>query len=250
MQRPRVKNVNDPSGSVVVLEGAAKRLPLREKYRLLGEEAILDAAQHHFLQGGYRKTTMGAIARAAGVGVATVFRHFRSKEGVLAALSSRDISQTLARARAAITPPPADPAQGVLELLTAVLGMHLMPSTKIRGQTRLWLLIPTGHHETDKVVTSSDLKLQEMIHELLAHYRAAGLLRKDLDLADATINIFAVFYHHYLTIALNRNTRIESVETELRRRIPLLFEAWNLRSPPARRRDKMTIRRRTRRGAS
>jgi AcrR family transcriptional regulator len=186
---------------------------------------------------------MGAIADTAGVGVATIFRHFRSKEGVLAALSRRDIDRTLAQARAAITPPPPNPAAGVLKLLSAVLGMHLTPSTKIRGQTRLWLLIPTGHHETDEVVTSSDLSLQEMIHDLLAHYRGAGLIRKDIDLRDATINIFAAFYHHYLMIGLNRNMRIAGVEAQLARRIPLLFEAWSPPLPAAQRRDKAVRRR-------
>jgi AcrR family transcriptional regulator len=237
-----VANMTNLAGSVAKSGGVAKRMPLREQYRLLGEEAILNAAQEHFLRFGYRKTTMGTIANAAGVGVATVFRHFRSKEGVLAALSGRDINKSLADARAAITPPPPAPPQGILKLLSAVLGMHLMPSTKIRGQTRLWLLIPTGHHETDKVVTSSDLRLQEMIQELLAHYRAAGLLRADIDLRDATINIFAVFYHHYLIIALNRGMRIADVEIELRRRIPLLFEAWTASSPSVKRRGKTSRR--------
>lgn len=202
------------------------RSSLRERYRRLGEDSILNAAQELFLRGGYRKTTMGAIAASAGVGVATVFRHFKSKEGVLAALSSRDIDRTLARASMAITPPPAEPPQGILRLLCAVLEMHLTPSTKIRGQTRLWLLIPTGHRETDEVVTSSDLRLQEMISDLLGHYRRVSRIHKSIDLHDAAIVIFGVFYHHYLRIALDRGVRIADVEVELGRQIPLLFKAW------------------------
>jgi AcrR family transcriptional regulator len=203
-----------------------KRASLRERHRLLGEDAILNAAQELFLRGGYRKTTMTAIAEAAGVGTATVFRHFNSKEGVLAALSNRDIDGVLAKAGAAMTPVPADPAQGVLELLSAILEMHLTPSTKIRGQTRMWLLIPTGHTATDEVVTSSDLRLQKMIFDLLAHYRREELIQKNIDLTDATIIIFGVFYHHYLRIALDRRVRIADAEAELGRQIPLLLKGW------------------------
>jgi AcrR family transcriptional regulator len=210
----------------------AKRASLRERYRVFGQDAILAAAQELFLRQGYRNTTMGAIAAGAGVGVATVFRHFRSKEGVLAALSRRDIEAILGRAHAAITPAPSDVAEGILALLTAVFEMHQKPSTKIRGQTRLWLLIPTGHAETDEVVTSSDHRLQEMILGLLVHYRRKGLLQKSLDLSDATLAIFAVFYHHYLLVALNRAVKIDDVQRDLARRIALLFEAWH--APPGR----------------
>jgi AcrR family transcriptional regulator len=214
---------------VTTLQG--KRSSLRERFRLFGQDAILDAAQDLFLRHGYRKTTMGGIAAGAGVGVATVFRHLRSKEGVLAALSRRDIKAILSKAQAAITPPPLDAAQGVLQLLTTVLEMHQKPSTKIRGQTRLWLLIPTGHIETDEVATSSDRRLQAMILDLLAHYRRKRCLQKSIDLRDATIAIFAVFYHHYLLIALNRAIKIGDAQIDLERRIRLLFELWN--APPA-----------------
>lgn len=209
------------------IDTETKQSSLRERYRLLGEDSILNAAQELFLRGGYRKTTMGAIAGAAGVGVATVFRHFKSKEGVLAALSSRDIDKNLANAAAVITPPPADPPQGILRLLSAVLEMHLTPSTKIRGQTRLWLLIPTGHRETDEVVTSSDQRLREMIFDLLAYYRRTARIQRNIDLNDATVIIFGVFYHHYLRIALDRSVRIADVEIELGRQIPLLFKPWS-----------------------
>src|SRR4051794_6057320 len=83
-----------------------RALSLRQRMRLLGRDAILDAACELFLHNGYRSTTMQAVADRAAVGVATVFRHFKSKEGILAALSRRDTQDILARANAAVTPPP------------------------------------------------------------------------------------------------------------------------------------------------
>jgi len=213
------------------------RSSLRDRYRRLGEDSILNAAQELFVAGGYRKTTMGAIADRAGVGVATVFRRFKSKEGVLAALSRRDIERILAGAAAAIAPPPSDPARGILKLLSAVLEMHSTPSAQIHGQTRIWLLVPTGHREIDQVVTSSDSRLQAMIAGLLAHYRRAGRFRKNIDLHDAAIMIFGVFYHHYLRIALHRRVRIAEVEIDLARQIPLLFKTWTSQIPRVRKND-------------
>ena len=196
---------------------------LQQRFRRLGRDAILDAASELFLRNGYRNTTIGAIAELAAVGVATVFRYFRSKEGVLAGLSRRDIDRTLADARVALKRPADSPADGIISLILPVFGMHQLPSTQIRGQTRLWLLIPTGHAETDAVVTSSDCELQELILELLAHYRRKGQLARTIDLKDLTIIVFALFYHHYLRLAFDRSLPVEAVKKELARQLRLLF---------------------------
>ena len=205
------------------------RSSLRDRARILQRNAVLDAACDLFLEHGYRATTIAAIASAAGVGVATVFRYFRSKEGVLAALSRRDIDETLERARAVAAEPSEEPATLLLAVFDEILKMHRMPSTRIRGQTRIWLLIRTGHPATDEVVTSSDNELREIIRDLLLRYRQRGVIEASLSLRDMAEIIFAVFYHHYLAIALDRDTRMTSVARTLRRRIPMLFESWRVR---------------------
>lgn len=206
---------------------------LRQRLRLLGRDAILDAASELFLRKGYRTTTMTAVAEGAGVGVATVFRYFKTKEGILAALSRRDIDKIMQRVRAALASPRDDPADAILQILLIVLDTHEMPSTGIRGQTRLWLLLPTGHPETDEVVTSSDRELQELILEQLKHYRRVGRIRKNLDLQAMTTAIFAVFYHYYLKIGLDRSVKIEDVRKQLASTLPLLFTSWTAEKPSA-----------------
>lgn len=47
---------------------------------------IARAARHLFKRDGYHQTTMGAIAREAGVSEPTVYLHFSSKQGILEAL--------------------------------------------------------------------------------------------------------------------------------------------------------------------
>ena len=48
--------------------------------------AIVHAARKLFLVGGYAKTSMDSIAKAAGVGIKTVYRHFENKDELFSAV--------------------------------------------------------------------------------------------------------------------------------------------------------------------
>jgi AcrR family transcriptional regulator len=55
------------------------------------QEAILDAAQRQFLQGGYAATTIAAIAAEAGVSVETIYKAFGGKPGLVRAIYQRGL---------------------------------------------------------------------------------------------------------------------------------------------------------------
>jgi TetR/AcrR family transcriptional repressor of mexJK operon len=48
--------------------------------------AIVRAARQAFLGGGYAKTSMDGIAKAAGVGIKTLYRHFKNKDDLFSAV--------------------------------------------------------------------------------------------------------------------------------------------------------------------
>ena len=48
--------------------------------------AIVHAARKSFLEGGYAKTSMDKIAEAAGVGIKTLYRHFKNKDDLFSAV--------------------------------------------------------------------------------------------------------------------------------------------------------------------
>lgn len=48
--------------------------------------AIVLAARRAFLEGGYAETSMDSIAKAAGVGIKTVYRHFKDKDDLFSAV--------------------------------------------------------------------------------------------------------------------------------------------------------------------
>ncbi|HXQ55231.1 MAG TPA: TetR/AcrR family transcriptional regulator [Actinomycetes bacterium] len=55
-------------------------------------EAILDAAQRQFLDGGYAATTIAAIAAEAGVSVETIYKAFGGKPGLVRAIYDRGLA--------------------------------------------------------------------------------------------------------------------------------------------------------------
>src|SRR6266545_245906 len=54
-------------------------------------QAILDAAQRQFLEGGYAATTIAAIAAEAGVSVETIYKAFGGKPGLVRAIYQRGL---------------------------------------------------------------------------------------------------------------------------------------------------------------
>ena len=73
------------------------------------KQALLEAAQHLFHRYGPHKTTIGDIARAAGVGVGTVYLEFPNKDAILLELSAaghRSVLEAIERAWS--SPGPAD----------------------------------------------------------------------------------------------------------------------------------------------
>jgi len=64
----------------------AYRSARREEQASATRRAILDAARELFIEGGYVKTTMQAIAERAGISPATVYATFVTKRAVLSAL--------------------------------------------------------------------------------------------------------------------------------------------------------------------
>ena len=78
-------------------------------------EKVLEAAREHFALDGL-ETQMDEIARAAGVGVGTVYRHFPTKEDLLQALADDRFEGLAGAAREALEA--ADAWQGFVDFMT------------------------------------------------------------------------------------------------------------------------------------
>lgn len=199
---------------------------LRKRQMALGRNAILDAASSLFMKKGYKRTTMQAIAEGAGVGVATVFRHFRNKAGILAAISKRDMEDVLSNCRKILRAQPSDPVEGTLAILSTFLNILDMPTSGFRWQTDLWLPVQTGHAEADAVVSWADQKVQDLLKELLARFKGQGVLDDTIELDDMVTIIFFVFNQHFLTFATTPSITKRQMQTDLERHVRALFRPW------------------------
>ncbi|PRH86842.1 TetR family transcriptional regulator [Labrys okinawensis] len=74
-----------------------ERQPLRERNRQLAREVVLDAAERLLERGETADFSMRALAAEAGVGFATPFNHFGSKNAIMQALSARLIQRMAAQ---------------------------------------------------------------------------------------------------------------------------------------------------------
>src|SRR6185295_12552880 len=90
---------------------------LRSRQKLARREAMLAAASQLFDRQGYARTTFEQIAAASNMGVATVYKYFGSKEGVVKALLTPDLERILENGQRIIARPPLDPARAVILLL-------------------------------------------------------------------------------------------------------------------------------------
>lgn len=71
---------------------------LREKQRQERLELLLQAAEQVFVEKGYRDTSMDEIAARVGIGTATIYSHFASKEDLMvAAILERDYQRIVQR---------------------------------------------------------------------------------------------------------------------------------------------------------
>jgi AcrR family transcriptional regulator len=187
---------------------------------------MLTAAARLFERQGYAATTFDEIAAAAGVGVATVYKYFNSKQGIVIAILEPDLRAMLATAERVVQRPHSDPAKSMVALLSAYrnLGGRNWASREL---LRLTVYPGVGNEGllTD-LVHEAESRAQAQIRELLQALRAAGLLRRRLPLADATAVIFALLNQHFALYLSDADVSFAEIFRRLARCVRLVFVDW------------------------
>ena len=208
---------------------------LRSRQKLARRETMLAAASQLFDRQGYSRTTFEQIAAASNMGVATVYKYFGSKEGVVKALLMPDFERILANGERIIANPPPDPARAVILLLKQYgeLGGHHWAR---RDLLRMTILPGVGNQGAlASFVIDADKRVKAQIRELLLRLRKVGRLARRLDLQDASSVIFAVFNQHFAAYLTRNDLKFSAMFAMLSRHIRLLFTPWRPRSNPSRR---------------
>lgn len=146
----------------------ARRRP-RADY-LANREKLLSAARHVFSAGG-RDASLEAVARTAGVGIGTLYRHFPTREALFQAVYEREVDQlvsladTLAGGEA--------PLDALRQWLHASIGMV---ATK-KGM--LAALEPAPDSSTELYAASAE-RMARSVGKLMDAAIDAGQMRPDL----------------------------------------------------------------------
>jgi AcrR family transcriptional regulator len=158
-------------------DGQAERPLRRDAER--NRQRILAAAAEVFTERGL-DATLDEVARAAGVGVGTVYRRFPDKESLIAALF-RDRIDTLA-AMAEEASAARDPWQGLVTYLEFIAGA-------MAGDLGLRQLIMFATYDRDQVCYVRD-RMRPAVSRLVERAQAAGDLRDDFQPTDVKMIAF------------------------------------------------------------
>jgi AcrR family transcriptional regulator len=199
-----------------------RRASQKEKRRT----GMLASAARLFDEQGYAGTTFDQIAADAGVGVATVYKYFNSKQGIVIALLEPDLTRMLAQAQQIVESPYADPAESMVALLSVYrnVGGRNWASREL---LRLTIFPGIGNEGVlTELVREAESKTQAQIHALLKALRDAGRLRRTLPLADATAVIFALLNQHFAMFLSDSGMSFAQVFRRLARCVRLVFADW------------------------
>jgi AcrR family transcriptional regulator len=156
------KPVPPPSGLARALRADARR----------NHEAIVVAAKKLFADEGL-DAQMPDVAKAAKVGVGTVYRHFPTKEDLIAALAAERFERLAEKAREGVAAE--DPWEGLCEFIRF--------SAEIQAEDR-GLCEVMGSRPEVMADAAYAVGLDELCDELVKRAQRAGKLRKDLEWQD------------------------------------------------------------------
>lgn len=147
-------------------------------------ERLIEAATHVFSEGG-RQAKLDAVAREAGVGIGTLYRHFPTREALFDAVYRRevdhlgDLAERLARDTA--------PVEALRQWLHA--NVRLVATKK--GMVEALQL---GAHASPELKAYSFERLTNGLALLLARGVESGELRPDITAEDLLRTIVGIFY--------------------------------------------------------
>lgn len=149
-------------------------------------ERVLQAAKQVFSAGG-PGASLEAVAREAGVGIGTLYRHFPTRQDLFAAVYRREVQQLAELSDSLMNvEPPAEALRRWLhsnvEFVATKKGMSAALAVAVDSSSEL--------------TTSSVARLAQAIGQLLARAVAAGEIRGDIEAEDILRTMVGICYFH------------------------------------------------------
>ncbi len=147
--------------------------PLRADARR-NREKVVAAASAAFVESGL-EAQMDDIARRAGVGVGTVYRHFPTKEALVEALAERYFQRVASTIEAAV-----EEEGDAWEVFTGAIWR----TATAAAADVAWCEIIGGHPSAVHVASQGEPRLTAATADLIARAQAAGAMRDDATVDD------------------------------------------------------------------
>lgn len=149
-------------------------------------ERVLEAAKRVFSAGG-PDASLEAVAREAGVGIGTLYRHFPTRQDLFAAVYRREVQQLAELSDSLMTiEPPAEALRRWLHSNVAFV------ATKKGMSAALALAVDSS----SELTTSSVARLTQAVGQLLDRAVAAGDIRGDIGAEDVLRAMVGMCYFH------------------------------------------------------
>jgi AcrR family transcriptional regulator len=148
--------------------------PMRADARR-NRERLLAAALAAFTESGADDTSLEEIARRAGVGIGTLYRHFPSRQSLLESVYRDQVEVLCARAGPLNDEPSAGSA--LTTWLRALVGFGLTKRT-------LMSHLLAGSRPDSPVFSACRADIMHAASDLLGHAQEAGQVRPDIDAGD------------------------------------------------------------------
>jgi AcrR family transcriptional regulator len=159
-----------------------RRKPRADSIR--NRERLLEAAAQIFSAGG-QQASLEAVARRAGVGIGTLYRHFPTREALFEAVYRHEVDQLVALA--GLLALEADPVEALRQWLHANVRLVAAKKGMIQG-------LQLVAHGSPELKAYSFERLTDAIGLLLGRAVAAGDLRGDVAPQDLLRTLLGIFY--------------------------------------------------------
>ena len=173
-------------GRADIGRGQAKRLERARKPRadaLRNRDRLLEAAKASFAGAG-ADVSLDEIARRAGVGIGTLYRHFPTRDAIVEAVYRREVEQLADAAnRLTATLPPAEALHAWMRLFVDYIATKRVTAPALKAMV--------GGAE---VYASSGARIAEAMAAMVERARTRGEIRADADPADL-LRALAGFTH-------------------------------------------------------
>ncbi len=151
---------------------------------------LLEAATEIFCERGL-DAGVGEIAHHAGVGRATLFRNFASKEDLIAAIVVQRMGESIDRGRAALDAP--NPGQALFDLIDQSVGRQQTDRALFDALDDVWL--------ANDEIRAAHSELMDVFDRLVARAQDEGTVRTDVSVVDVMMMIKGACeavsaYHH------------------------------------------------------